>query len=140
MEACCQCHCRLTRDFIIPPWSENLLPANVVPLSNDHDEIKRLLSRLEACAREFSHAVNTLKKSFAPRPRLLQTPSGQLNGVQNPKHHRPERQNRAPDAHCSSSNLQPARNWKSSPTKRSLLHQALISVYSGGWRKSWIGY
>ena len=78
----------LTRDFIIPSRPENVLPANVVPLPNDNDEIKRLLSGLETCAHEFSHAVSTLKKYFAPCPRLLQTPSGHPDGVQNPKHHR----------------------------------------------------
>lgn len=78
----------LARDFIISSWPENVLSANVVPLPNDHDEVKRLLSGLKTGAHEFSHMVSTLKKSFAPCPPLLQTPSGHPDGVQIPRHHR----------------------------------------------------
>jgi hypothetical protein len=105
------------------------LPANVVPLPNDHDEIERLLSRLETCTHEFSHAVDTLKKSFAPRPRLLQTPSSHPNGVQKQKHHRArEAKSSVRRTHYSSSKSPRPKNSMSSPTERSLLHQALINL------------
>lgn len=106
----------LTKDFIIPPWPENLLPANVVPLPNDHDDIERLLSQTRDLCSGIQprgrHAQEILRASSTITPDPVRPPQwcAKAEASQSPRS-KIERQ-----THCSSSKSPRTKNWMSSPT------------------------